>query len=154
MVISEDVSDQPHMFNPFSTFLVLSTFRPVVITLFFLEVTFPADKLFSIALTGSHHLPRKAARAFFHHGRVFLAFMRAEIHIAGKQFQDNACNTPNITLVVPAAADQDFWGTILTCIDGGGVVVVVISGGSQVDYLYGEIIYIFDIDFVEVIYFL
>lgn len=74
------------------------------------------------------------------HPQMLYVFMRLEIQIARKEFDDDAANRPYVTRVAPfAAAENDLGCPILSGVDDPAVVLSFISGTTKIDYPYGVV---------------
>jgi hypothetical protein len=59
--------------------------------------------------------------------------MSLEEGVACEELHQNAANAPNVASVRPAESKNDFRGTIMTCRDNRGVVLILEGCRTEVD---------------------
>lgn len=82
-----------------------------------------------------HHPPRKSPTHLLNHGQMLIIGMRRKQQLPRKQLADNTANGPHIADLVPLAALQDdLRGTVLPCVNGRAVVLVVFCCAAEIYY--------------------
>lgn len=71
---------------------------------------------------------------------MLYVFARLIEQLASVHLNQNTNHRPDITFLIPLAAVQNhLWGSVLSCVYDGVVLLIVVCGTAEVNYLYGVI---------------